>query len=230
MNEDKYLEFGNRLKTLRECRDIKQGKFADKIGITRQSMGNYENGKQYPTVEIIIKMADCLDCSLDYLLGRTDELGTPISQLEDNHLSKLRHFLDMLAEDEAEYLIDAIGMALYSLAQSKGNPQRRSLIAYIAETHYTLAEYIELSTKYNRQFSKQPDKNELSAEEIVSALIRFNELDELHGTIENIKKVCLLAAVPSLVDVKKLSKSKKTPNPKTEKFVEKFKEMLDKED
>lgn len=233
MNEYKYLEFGNRLKALRECKNIKQGKFADKIGITRQSMGNYENGKQYPTIEIMIKMADCLDCSLDYLLGRTDESGMPISSLEDTRLSKLRHFLDMLTEDEAEYLIDAVGMTLYSLAQSKENPQRRSFIECIAEIHYTWAEYIALSTKYNRRFSKQSDKNRISTEEIVSALIRFNELDELHETIDDIKKICLLAAVPFLADVKKLSKSKKdkaTSNPKTDEFVKQFTEMLNKEE
>lgn len=229
MEKYKY-QFGNRLKSLRENKNIKQGNFAEKIGIARQSIGNYESGKQYPTIEILIKMADCLDCSLDYLLGRTDELGSPISKLENSQLSKLRHYLNMLANDEAEYLIDAIGMALYALAQSKENPQRRSLTAYLAETHYTLAEYIELSAKYNRQFSKQSDKDKLTTEEIVSALIRFNELDDLHETIEDIKKTCCLAAVSSLINVKKLPKNKKTPNPKIKEFAEKFKEMLNKED
>ena len=69
MNECKCAEFGKRLKAMRELKQIKQGKFADKVGVSRQSIGNYEGGKQYPTIEIIIKMADCLDCSLDYLLG-----------------------------------------------------------------------------------------------------------------------------------------------------------------
>jgi Predicted transcriptional regulators len=233
MDEYKYSEFGNRLKSLRESKNIKQGKFAERVGIARQSIGNYESGKQYPTIEILIKMADCLDCSLDYLLGRTDETGTTISKPEDECLSELRHFLGMLAEDEAEYLTDAIGKTLYTLAQSKENPQRRSFIAYIAEIHYTLAEYVELSTKYNKRFSRLSGKDELDTEKVVSALIRFNDLDEMHETVEDIKKSCLLAAVPSLVDVKKLSKRKKSraiPNSKTKEFAEKFKEMLEKED
>lgn len=67
-------EFGNRLKTSRKSKGIPQTKIADKIGITRQSMGNYETGRQYPTVEILIKIADYLGCSIDYLLGRVDTL------------------------------------------------------------------------------------------------------------------------------------------------------------
>ena len=38
MDNYKFTEFGNRLKTLREQCHFKQGELADKIGITRQSM------------------------------------------------------------------------------------------------------------------------------------------------------------------------------------------------
>lgn len=213
MNEYKYAEFGNRLKTLREQKSIKQGKFAEKVGISRQSIGNYESGKQYPTIEILIKMADCLDCSLDYLLGRTDESGAPISKLDTESLSRLRHFLDMLAKDEAEYLAEAIGMTFYSLAQNKQNPQRESFIECIAEIHYTLAECIEQSTKHSKQFSNPSGENEPPAKDIVSALMKFDELNELHKTIEAIKDACYLSTAPFLADAKQPQKRKKVaPN------------------
>ncbi len=209
MNECKCAEFGKRLKAMRELKQIKQGKFADKVGVSRQSIGNYEGGKQYPTIEIIIKMADCLDCSLDYLLGRTDESGTPISKLEDEQLAKLCHFSNMLAKDEAEYLIDAIGMTFYSLAADKKNPQRQSFIECIAEIHYTLAEYIELSTKYNKRFFNYSSEDGLIPKDIVSALMQFKELDELHKTIGDIENACLLATAPFLSGTKQLFKHKK---------------------
>ena len=72
MNDYKYTAFGNRLKMLREQCNIKQGQFADKIGITRQSMSNYESGKHCPDIEVLKKMADSLECSVDYLLGLTE--------------------------------------------------------------------------------------------------------------------------------------------------------------
>ena len=58
MDNYKFTEFGNRLKTLREQCHFKQGELADKIGITRQSMSNYESGKHSPDVNVIVKMAD----------------------------------------------------------------------------------------------------------------------------------------------------------------------------
>lgn len=227
MEELKYQEFGKRLKSIRAKKNIKQGELADKIGITRQSIGNYESGKQYPTIDILIEMTNCLECSLDYLLGRTDESGSPISKLEDSQLAKLRHYLDMLEKSEADYLIDAIVMTFYALSQKKENPQRLTFIADISETHYALAEYIELSTNCYKRFSKQSDKNKLNTEEIVSALLRFNELDELHKTVQDIKNSCLLAAVPFLPDAKKPLKRK---NSKTDEIVENLIKQLDKKE
>ena len=69
MEEYKFAEFGSRLKALREQSNIKQGQFADKIGIVRQSMSNYESGKHCPDVEVLKRMAKCLGCSVDYLFG-----------------------------------------------------------------------------------------------------------------------------------------------------------------
>lgn len=228
MEEYKFREFGNRLKSIREKKNIKQGVLAEEIGITRQSIGNYESGKQYPTIDILIEMANRLECRLDYLLGRTDESGLPISKIEDEQLEKLRHYLDLLEKNEADYLIDAIVMTFYALSRDKENPQRLSFIADISEIHYALAEYIELSTNYNKRFSKQSNKNKLNTEEIVLALLHFNKLDELlHQSVQNIKNSCLIAAVPFLSDTIKPLKRK---NSKTNELVEKLMKQLDKKE
>lgn len=55
---------------------------AKKAGIPQGQMNQYKNGKRIPTAENLIKIADCVDCSIDYLLGRTkNELNEP----EDEH-------------------------------------------------------------------------------------------------------------------------------------------------
>ena len=72
MDENRFTEFGNRLKELREQRGINQGRFADAIGITRQSMSNYESGKHSPDIIVIKKMVEFFGCSTDYLLGMTE--------------------------------------------------------------------------------------------------------------------------------------------------------------
>ncbi len=45
---------------------------AKDTGISQGTMNEYKNGKKFPTIQNLTKIADCLDCSVDYLLGRTD--------------------------------------------------------------------------------------------------------------------------------------------------------------
>lgn len=60
------------LKKIREKRNINQLKIAMDIGITQESISKYETGNAFPSKEILIKLADYLNCSIDYLLNRTD--------------------------------------------------------------------------------------------------------------------------------------------------------------
>lgn len=60
------------LRKIREKRNINQLKIAMDIGITQESISKYENGNAFPSKDVLIKLADYLNCSIDYLLGRTD--------------------------------------------------------------------------------------------------------------------------------------------------------------
>ena len=60
------------LRKIREKRNINQLKIAMDIGITQESISKYETGNAFPSKEILIKLADYLNCSIDYLLNRTD--------------------------------------------------------------------------------------------------------------------------------------------------------------
>lgn len=98
MEEYKFAEFGSRLKALREQSNIKQGQFADKIGIVRQSMSNYESGKHCPDVEVLKRMAKCLGCSVDYLLGLTEHKNYETNIEFDESLSILSKALCSIPE------------------------------------------------------------------------------------------------------------------------------------
>lgn len=47
-------------------------RIAKETGISQGLMNEYKNGKKQPTLQNISKIADYLGCSVDYLLGRTD--------------------------------------------------------------------------------------------------------------------------------------------------------------
>lgn len=60
-----------RLRNRRKEMRLSQEQLADKIGITRQGYGHYETGRNEPDFETLIKISEILQCSLDYLLGKT---------------------------------------------------------------------------------------------------------------------------------------------------------------
>ncbi len=62
-------------KRLRKCRNEKgltQNQMAIHCNITEKAYQNYELMLREPKLEILIKIADVFDVSVDYLIGRTD--------------------------------------------------------------------------------------------------------------------------------------------------------------
>lgn len=57
-----------RLKELRMKKGISQQIVADHLEITRQAYSNYENGNRDPDKEMLLKLAEYFDVSVDYLL------------------------------------------------------------------------------------------------------------------------------------------------------------------
>ncbi len=59
----------NRIKSLREDRDLRQVDVASATGIDQRSLSNYETGKTNPDSYAIIKLAEFFNVTTDYLLG-----------------------------------------------------------------------------------------------------------------------------------------------------------------
>lgn len=62
--------FTERLKEQRKKNNLTQKKLADILGVSQGSYANWENGKREPSFENLIKLADLLEVSLDWLFGR----------------------------------------------------------------------------------------------------------------------------------------------------------------
>lgn len=71
-----------KLKELRVLNNKTQQEVAEKINITQFTYSNYETGKTKPTIEILIKLADYYNVTLDYLLNRpfVNEFGYMTSE------------------------------------------------------------------------------------------------------------------------------------------------------
>ena len=64
--------FGKRLKELRKANGYTIEQFADMVGISKSTLGYYENDKRMPDIEILARIADTLNVNADYLIGRTN--------------------------------------------------------------------------------------------------------------------------------------------------------------
>jgi len=66
----KLNTFGDRLKEKRTQKNLKQEDIANLLKINRVTYTNYEKGKREPSIDILIKLADIYETSIDYLTGR----------------------------------------------------------------------------------------------------------------------------------------------------------------
>lgn len=61
----------NRIKQLREEFKFSQNDLAEKLGGAPSSIAMYEKGDRKPSLEVLIKLSEIFDCSIDYLLGKS---------------------------------------------------------------------------------------------------------------------------------------------------------------
>ncbi len=62
-----------RLKGLREDKDLRQEDIANYLNITQSAYSYYEIGKRQIPSDVLIKLATYYNTSVDYILGLTDE-------------------------------------------------------------------------------------------------------------------------------------------------------------
>lgn len=72
---DKPELLGKMIKERREHMNEKkmtQEELAEKVGVSAKQISSYENGHQYPPMDMLFKLCEVLDCDLGYLLGQED--------------------------------------------------------------------------------------------------------------------------------------------------------------
>lgn len=68
--------FASRLKKVRSEKGYTQQQLADKLGIARITLTQYERAVNEPKLSMIVKISTLLNVSLDWLCGRTEKMTT----------------------------------------------------------------------------------------------------------------------------------------------------------
>ena len=97
----KDIEFGKRLLELRKKATLSQDDLGKLVGVTRQSIINYERGVSKPKFKVAIKIAQVLNVSINYLyLGELEATPNVIKTYKDIILNYFSLMDSQIFEDE----------------------------------------------------------------------------------------------------------------------------------
>lgn len=86
---------GDRIKLLRNEQGMTQEQLGDYLNLSESSVKAYENRGVEPSINVLVKLADIFNVSLDYLLERTEE----------------KHNINLLNQDAKDFLLKVIELA-----------------------------------------------------------------------------------------------------------------------
>ncbi|HIX13142.1 MAG TPA: helix-turn-helix domain-containing protein [Candidatus Anaerofilum faecale] len=83
-----------RIKELRVARNLSQVQMAKLLGVTKQSISNWENNNIQPSVDMLVSIARLFSVSTDYLLCLDDRQVLDVSGLSPEYVAHIQQVVD----------------------------------------------------------------------------------------------------------------------------------------
>lgn len=116
------MDIGKKLRDARNAAKLTQESAAESLGVSRQTVSNWETGKTYPDIVSVIRMSGLYSVSLDFLLKEEKTVSNDLNYLnyleESTNVVKSRHRLGKLVLVAAYLVIWAVSVAFFWLAAS----------------------------------------------------------------------------------------------------------------
>lgn len=113
----------NRIKLLREEFNYTQQDLANKLESSKSVIGLYENETRKPSMEVLIKLSEIFNCSIDYILGKSD-IRNPEIQEDPLGLAKIGFSMkdyNPPTDKQREQLAELIKVVLRDNKKDKGD-------------------------------------------------------------------------------------------------------------
>lgn len=95
---------GSRIRCARMAKGMSMEGLGKKLGVTYQQVQKYEKGKNRVSAEVLIALAEILECSVGFLLGEGAEIGEQEGVSEDKFILEAL----MISRIEDEEIQDAV--------------------------------------------------------------------------------------------------------------------------
>lgn len=94
-------EFAKNLKKYRKMKNISQEKLGKSLNYGSTAIANYESGRNEPSIDSLIKIAEVLDVTIDDLLGMKRKTGekqllSAFKRLDQEKQQIVLHFIETL--------------------------------------------------------------------------------------------------------------------------------------
>ena len=100
MSEEQVLDFGMRLRQLREDRGLSRSALAKKLGVSKETVYRYESNIQSPSLERTKHIAVILRTSIDYLVGLDADYTLKLPGLSKEQRDTLSLFLRVFVNNK----------------------------------------------------------------------------------------------------------------------------------
>ena len=110
------MDIGVKIKNARIKANLTQEQAAETLGVSRQTISNWENEKTYPDIVSVVKMSDLYDISLDRLLKEGKPVSDYLDYLEEStNVVKSRNKLSKLVLIMTYLVIWAVSLIVFWL-------------------------------------------------------------------------------------------------------------------
>lgn len=79
-----------KIRDLRTNRNISQVELAKALGVSKQSVSNWENDNIQPSIELLVKIANYFLVTTDYLLGLNDKESVDVTGLNGKQIEHIK--------------------------------------------------------------------------------------------------------------------------------------------
>lgn len=86
----------DKIRKLRIAKSMSQVELAKKLGVTKQSVSNWENDNIQPSIEMLIKISQTLNVSTDYLLSLDNRQYIEVSGLSKEEIAHIQQIINDL--------------------------------------------------------------------------------------------------------------------------------------
>lgn len=94
------MNLAERLRERRERRGLKNSQVATYLGLSTAHVSYLEGGKREPSLDLLVRLAEYYRCSVDYLLGLTDDPRPPDKQSISQAAVDAINLIDSLPADK----------------------------------------------------------------------------------------------------------------------------------